>query len=163
MSTDYNYDDQVYIYSTFGQSNMYWHWNSKAQFFPFFILTITSLVTLPLTYSLLKPSKGTHPPSLDPRIASDWSLELESTAPRIRSNFKPEHEDLILGQKKKQRRRERRLKRFLAVVTGYLVMGWMAYLIVVTQRTVPKIWDPYDILKVSRVSILHHSCKTSKC
>ena len=30
----------------------------QGQFFPFFILTISALVTLPLTYSLLKPSKG---------------------------------------------------------------------------------------------------------
>jgi preprotein translocase subunit Sec63 len=35
-STDYNYDEQ-------------------GQFFPFFILTLTGLVTLPLTYSLLRP------------------------------------------------------------------------------------------------------------
>ena len=31
---------------------------SQGQFFPFFILTIAALITLPLTYSLLKPSKG---------------------------------------------------------------------------------------------------------
>lgn len=78
-------------------------------------------------------------------------IELESTAPRIKSDFKPEDVDLIQGQKKKQWRRERRLKRFLAVVTGYLVMGWMVYLIMVTARTIPKIWDPYTILGVSRV------------
>jgi preprotein translocase subunit Sec63 len=30
----------------------------QGQFFPFFILTLTGLVTLPLTYNLLKPSKG---------------------------------------------------------------------------------------------------------
>jgi translocation protein SEC63 len=39
MSTDYTYDD-------------------KGQFFPFFVLTLSGLVTLPLTYNLLKPSKG---------------------------------------------------------------------------------------------------------
>jgi preprotein translocase subunit Sec63 len=40
--------------------------NFQGQFFPFFILTLTGLVTLPLTYSLLKPSKGTHPHSAVP-------------------------------------------------------------------------------------------------
>lgn len=30
----------------------------QGQFFPFFILTLTGLVTLPLTYNLLRPSKG---------------------------------------------------------------------------------------------------------
>ncbi|KAI4206026.1 MAG: hypothetical protein LQ346_001336 [Caloplaca aetnensis] len=39
MSTDYTYDEQ-------------------GQFFPYFILTISALVTVPLTYSLLKPTKG---------------------------------------------------------------------------------------------------------
>ncbi len=42
MATDYSYDEQ-------------------GVFFPYFILTITSIVTLPLSYSLLKPSKGMRP------------------------------------------------------------------------------------------------------
>ncbi|KAF2204905.1 DnaJ-domain-containing protein [Delitschia confertaspora ATCC 74209] len=112
--TDYNYDEQ-------------------GQFFPYFILTITSLVTIPVTYSWLKPSK-----------------ELENTATRITSDFTPEHADLIDGQRKKQKRRERRLKRMLLSVFGWLVIAYMAYLMVVTARTVPKIWDPYDVLGVSR-------------
>lgn len=45
------------------------------------------------------------------------------------------------------------MKRIVTVVIGYAVMGWMIYLILVTQRTVPKIWDPYDILGISRVSL----------
>ncbi|MCJ1289057.1 secretory subunit [Xylographa carneopallida] len=116
MSTDYNYDEQ-------------------GQFFPFFILTITGLVTLPLTYSLLRPSK-----------------ELENTAPRIKSDFKPEDEDLIQGQKRKQWRKERRIKRIITVALGYAVMAWMVYLIAVTARTIPKIWDPYNILGISRLA-----------
>jgi hypothetical protein len=32
----------------------------QGQFFPYFVLTITALVTVPVTYSLLKPSKSTH-------------------------------------------------------------------------------------------------------
>ena len=31
---------------------------NQGQFFPFFILTLSGLVTLPLTYSLLKPPKS---------------------------------------------------------------------------------------------------------
>lgn len=114
MATDYAYDE-------------------KGQFFPFFVLTISGLVTFPLTYSLLKPSK-----------------ELENTAPRIKSDFKPRDEDLIQGQKRKQWRRERRLKRIITVIVGYITMAWMIYLIVVTARTVPQIWDPYNILEISR-------------
>lgn len=78
--------------------------------------------------------------------------DLENTAPRIKSDYKAPHDDLIQGQKRKQRRKERKLKRIVAALGGYTVMGWMIYLIMVTARTVPKIWDPYDILGVSRVS-----------
>ena len=115
-STDYTYDEQ-------------------GQFFPFFILTVTSLVTIPLTYSVLKPTK-----------------ELESTAPRISSDFQAPQDDLIQAQKRRQKRRERKLKRMIAAAVGWLVMAWMVYLIIVTQRTIPKIWDPYDILGIRRVS-----------
>ncbi|KAL9133898.1 MAG: hypothetical protein Q9175_004921 [Cornicularia normoerica] len=116
MSTDYTYDEQ-------------------GQFFPYFILTISALVTLPLSYSLLKPEK-----------------DIEDTAPRIKSNFKPADDALIQGQKRKQWRRERRLKRIITVAMGYLTMAWMFYLIMVTKTTAAKIWDPYNILDISRSS-----------
>ncbi|KAF2104524.1 hypothetical protein NA57DRAFT_51345 [Rhizodiscina lignyota] len=113
MSTDYNYDEQ-------------------GQFFPYFVLVITSLVTLPTTWSVLKPSK-----------------ELENTAPRIQSDFKPKDADLIEGQRRKQKRRERKLKRMLFALGGWLVMAYMVYLIIVTAATIPKIWDPYEVLGIS--------------
>ncbi|KAL2367866.1 translocation protein SEC63 [Blastomyces gilchristii SLH14081] len=113
-STEYNYDEQ-------------------GQFFPFFILTLASLVTLPLTYTLLKPSN-----------------DLENTAPRIKSDFRPQHGDIIQKQKQKLLRKERRLKRIFTVIGGYAVMAWMVYLIIVTARSTPKIWDPYEILGISR-------------
>jgi preprotein translocase subunit Sec63 len=43
--TDYNYDEQ-------------------GQFFPYFILTVTTLVTVPTTISFLRPSKGARFPPL---------------------------------------------------------------------------------------------------
>ena len=92
------------------------------------------IVTVPLTYSVLKPSS-------DPG----------ATAPRIKSDYKPEHADLIDTQRKAQRRKDRRLKRIITVVVGWTVMAFMAYLIVVTARTIPKIWNPYDILGISDV------------
>lgn len=113
-SSDYNYDDQ-------------------GQFFPFFMLTMVGLVTLPLTYNVLKPS-----------------TDLEQTAARIKSDFKPKHDDLIEAQRRKQKRRNRKTKRIIAIILGYAFMAYMIYLIVVTQRTVPKLWDPYDILGVKR-------------
>ncbi|KAJ5819262.1 hypothetical protein N7474_004853 [Penicillium riverlandense] len=120
MSSDYTYDEQ-------------------GQFFPFFILTLTGLVTLPLTYNLLKPSKVDAP-----------HTELENTAPRIKSDFKPQHGDLIEAQKRKRLRKERRIKRIVTVILGYLVMAWMVYLILVTARSTPKLYDPYEILGIAR-------------
>ena len=115
-STDYNYDEQ-------------------GQFFPFFILTLTGLVTVPITYNVLKAS-----------------TKIENTAPRIQSDFRIKDDDLIQAQKKRQRRTERKTKRIITAVVGYAVMAYMIYLIYVTARTIPKIWDPYEILGVSRVS-----------
>ncbi|KAF1950076.1 hypothetical protein CC80DRAFT_497087 [Byssothecium circinans] len=111
--TDYAYDEQ-------------------GQFFPYFIVTLTSFVTIPVTYSLLKPSK-----------------ELENTATRIPSDFTPEHADLIDKQRKKQKRRERRIKRAITSLFGWSVIAGMIYLISVTARTAPKIWSPYDVLGIS--------------
>ena len=125
-STDYNYDEQ-------------------GQFFPFFILTLTGLVTFPITYNILKPS-----------------TKIENTAPRIRSDFRIKDDDLIQAQKKRQRRTERKTKRIITAVLGYAVMAYMIYLIYVTARTIPKIWDPYEILGVSRVSRRHASLKVDR-
>lgn len=125
-STDYNYDEQ-------------------GQFFPFFILTLTGLVTFPITYNILKPS-----------------TKIENTAPRIRSDFRIKDDDLIQAQKKRQRRTERKTKRIITAVLGYAVMAYMIYLIYVTARTIPKIWDPYEILGVSRVSRRHACLKVDR-
>ncbi|KAJ9645604.1 secretory subunit [Knufia peltigerae] len=113
-SSDYNYDDQ-------------------GQFFPFFMLTMAGIVTLPLTYNVFKAS-----------------TDLEQTASHVKSDFKPNHGDLIDEQRKKRKRRDRKTKRIIAMVVGYAFMAYMIYLIAVTQRTVPQIWDPYDILGVKR-------------
>ncbi|TVY56293.1 Translocation protein sec63 [Lachnellula cervina] len=111
--TDYSYDEQ-------------------GQFFPIFIATVVGIVTIPLTYTVLKPSS-------DPG----------ATAPRIKTDYRPEHADLIDIQRKAQKKKERKLKRIITVVAGWATMAFMAYLIYVTARTIPKIWNPYDILGIS--------------
>lgn len=60
-------------------------------------------------------------------------------------------------QKRKQKRRELKLKRIIVSVVGWLVMVWMVYLMIVTVRQTPKIWDPYEILGLSRVSCMDAS------
>ena len=115
MSTDYNYDDQ-------------------GQYFPFFILVTAAVITVPATYSWLKPRK-----------------ELENTAPRIQTDFRPGDAELVDTVKGRQRRRERKTKRMLLSIVGWAVMAFMVYLIAVTARTAPKIYDPYSVLGLSRV------------
>lgn len=114
MSTDYSYDDQ-------------------GQFFPFFFVTLSALVVIPVTYSVLKPS-----------------TELESTAPKINSNFKPKEGDLVDFQKRRQKKRERKLKRIVLVVLGWAFIAFNVWWMLNTQRLVLKIWDPYEILDMSR-------------
>lgn len=43
----------------------------------------------------------------------------------------------------------------ITVLVGWATMAFMAYLIYVTARTIPKIWNPYDILGISDVCVLH--------
>ncbi|KAH6897168.1 Sec63 Brl domain-containing protein [Thelonectria olida] len=116
MSSDYSYDEQ-------------------GQFFPFFILTLTGLVTVPLTYTLLRPSK-----------------DEDALAPRIKADYKTQHAATIDALKSAQKRKQWRVKRAIFVVVGWAIMGAMIYLIMVTQRTVPKIWNPYDILGISETA-----------
>ncbi|KAL6404097.1 translocation protein SEC63 [Ilyonectria robusta] len=113
MSSEYSYDEQ-------------------GQFFPFFILTLTGLVTLPLTYTLVCPSKDD-----------------DALAPRIKTDYKTEHAATVDALRTTQKRKQWRVKRAIVVVVGWAVMAGMVYLIMVTQPTVPKLWNPYDILGVS--------------
>jgi len=122
MSTDYSYDDQ-------------------GQFFPYFFVTVSALVIVPVTYSALKPRK-----------------ELENTAPKIQSGFKPEHADLVDGQRRKQRKRERKVKRIILAAVGWAFIALNVYWMATVQRTAPKIWDPYEILGIDRVSRNNSVC-----
>ena len=153
MSTDYNYDDQVRIPQ------------------PQRSMKLADIRLGPIL-PLLHPDHGRsyhfsldiQPPQTEPRCVRCRTVrrdahppaELESNAPRIKSDFKPAENDIIQAAKTKQWRRERRLKRIIATLAGYAVMGWMVYLIVVTQRIIPKIWDPYNILDISRVGMAGH-------
>lgn len=111
-----------------------YNYDEQGQFFPFFILTIAGVITFPLTYNVLKADTN-----------------VESIAAPRQAEHETEDDDLIQDSKRKAKRKERKLKRMIAAVMGYLVMAGMIYLIVVTARTTPKIYDPYTVLGVSRV------------
>ncbi|KAF2719724.1 hypothetical protein K431DRAFT_250825 [Polychaeton citri CBS 116435] len=115
MSNEYNYDDQ-------------------AQFYPFFVLTVSSLITLPLTYNLLqKPSDA---------LLSGKKQE------KIASGFTPQNASLIETQRAKQKRKELRLKRMVTAGVGWVVIVYMIYLMIVMQQAAPTIWNPYEILDI---------------
>ncbi|KAI5285759.1 secretory subunit, partial [Ascosphaera aggregata] len=82
----------------------------------------------------------------------DEQVNLENTAPRIKSDFQTSHDDLIRKLRQAQIRKQRPLKRIATVITGLCVMAYMVYLIIVTQRTAPRLYDPYAILGLSRTS-----------
>lgn len=102
---------------------------------PFFILTLAGIFAVPITYSIFKKTE-----------------DLETTATRIESDYKPKDEDIIQAQRRKQKRKERKTKRILSACVLWGVIVYMIYLIAVTTRTAPQIWDPYDVLGVSRTA-----------
>jgi translocation protein SEC63 len=113
MSSDYSYDDQ-------------------GQFFPFFVLTITGIVTLPLTYTLIRPASA-----------------VKKDIPGIKTDYKHKDAEIVESLRRAEKKQHRRVKRALVVLAGWAIMGAMVYLIIVTQRIVPQIWNPYDILGIS--------------
>lgn len=103
------------------------------QFYPIFILVLALIPTFWTTWSVLRPSK-----------------DIENTAPRPRTDHQEQDAERIDILKKKQKRRERKIKRMVFSVAGWAVIFWMIYLVLVTQRTIPKLWDPYEVLGISR-------------
>ncbi|EAQ88992.1 hypothetical protein CHGG_05611 [Chaetomium globosum CBS 148.51] len=112
MSTDYAYDEEGYLW-------------------PFFVFTLALIITVPLTYFLVKRSR-------DP--AASFS--------RIQTSFKHDHSATVDALRKKEKRKDRKLWLTFAVVTGWAVMGYMLYLIQTTEAPVHKLWNPYDILNI---------------
>ncbi|KAG0642887.1 Translocation protein sec63 [Tuber brumale] len=111
-----------------------YNYDDKGQFFPYFVLTILGLILCPLTYSTFAPSK-------QPGI---------SKTPLIKeNNYKPPGNEVIEAARRRQKRKERRLKRFTSIVIGWALFAYMAYLIAVTANADGKIWDPYEILGIS--------------
>jgi translocation protein SEC63 len=115
MSTDYSYDEEGYLW-------------------PFFVFTLSSIVTLPLTYVLFKKTR-------------DQSASIQ----RTQSDFKPKHSDLIEAQRKAEKKKQRKLWLYITVVVGWAVMGYMLYLIQTTEAPVQQLWNPYDILGIADV------------
>ncbi len=116
MSTDYAYDEEGYLW-------------------PFFVFTLALIITLPLTYALVKRSR-------DPA----------ASFPRIKTGFKHADSDTIDSLRKQEKRKDRKLWLIAAVVVGWAVMAYMLYLIQTTEAPIQKIWNPYDILGISETS-----------
>ncbi|KAK4193607.1 Sec63 Brl domain-containing protein [Podospora australis] len=113
MSTDYAYDEEGYLW-------------------PFFVFTLTLIITLPLTYILVKRSR-------DPA----------ASFPRIQTNYTIKDADLVDSLRKKEKRKDRKLWLIIAVAVGWAVMGYMLVLIQNTEVPTQKIWNPYDILNIA--------------
>ncbi|KAK4115036.1 hypothetical protein N656DRAFT_776094 [Canariomyces notabilis] len=112
MGAEYAYDEEGYLW-------------------PFFVFTLTLIITVPLTFLLVKRSR-------DPAA----SLQ------RIQTSFKHAHTDTVDALRKRDKRKDRKLWLILAVITGWAVIGYMLYLIQTTEAPTQKLWNPYDILNI---------------
>lgn len=74
--------------------------------------------------------------------------ELEATGAKIETDYKPDQADLVEHQKARQRRKERKVKRGLLAIAGWLTIGLMIYLLQIAERTTTNIWNPYEILRI---------------
>lgn len=111
---------------------------------PFFAFTVTAITTVPATYFLLKGSIN-DPSKLFPRVQTD---------------YKPKHADLVAAQRSKDRKQNRRVGLTLFVLLGWAVMAYTLYLIhYVETPAVQRLWNPYDILGISEVS-LYSTCES---
>lgn len=112
MSAEYAYDEDGHLW-------------------PFFVFTLTLIITLPLTYLLVSRSR-------DPAASFK----------RIQTNFKHDQSDLIESLRKKDKRKDRKLWLLFFVLGGWAIMAYMLYLIQTTEAPVAKLWNPYDILNI---------------
>lgn len=109
-------------------------YDEDGHLWPFFVFTLAFIITLPLTYVLV--NRSSDPAALFPRIKSD---------------YRPKHGDLVDAQRSKYKRQQRRIGLTIAVVVGWATIGYMLYLIRVTEVPSQKLWNPYDILGISEV------------
>ncbi|OAA58610.1 protein translocation complex component [Niveomyces insectorum RCEF 264] len=110
-----------------------YNYDETGQLWPFFVFTLAFIITLPLTYFLV--SRAGDPAAVFPRIQTD---------------YRPPHADLVDAERKKYRRQQRRLGLALAVAVGWATMGYMMYLIHYTDApAAQRVWNPYDILGIA--------------
>ena len=118
MSSDYSYDEEGHLW-------------------PFFVFTLSSLVTVPLTYSLVNRTR-------DPA----------ASFPRVKTDYRPEHAELIEAKRRREKRKQRTIWPVLIALAGWAIMAYTLYLTYVTPAPSQKIWNPYDILGLSEVCVL---------
>lgn len=112
-------------------------YDTDSSMWPFFAFTVTAITTVPATYFLLKGSIN-DPSKLFPRVQTD---------------YKPQHADLVAAQRAKDRKQNRRVGLTIFVLLGWAVMAYTLYLIhYVETPAVQRVWNPYDILGISEVS-----------
>ncbi|KAK3374979.1 translocation protein sec63 [Podospora didyma] len=112
MGADYAYDEEGHLW-------------------PFFVFTLTLIITLPLTYMVVNRSR-------DPAASFK----------RIQTNFRHDHADLVDSLRKQEKRKDRKLWLIALVIAGWAFMGYLLYLINTTEVPSQKLWNPYDILNI---------------
>ena len=112
MGGEYNYDEDGYLW-------------------PFFVFTLTLVVTIPLTYVAIKRSR-------DPAAAF----------PRVAVDYRHGHSALVDALRTREKRKDRNPWLLLLALGGWAVVAYMVYLIRTTEAPVQQLWNPYDILSL---------------
>ncbi|KAI5818681.1 Sec63 Brl domain-containing protein [Pyronema omphalodes] len=108
-------------------------YDDKGQFFPYFVATILGLILVPLSYSTFAPSQQLR----------------ASNKPLITSpDYDPPRYEKVEAARRRQAKKERRLKRFTALVFGWAALGYVCYLISISTNPEGNVWDPYTILGI---------------
>lgn len=128
MSSDYSYDEEGTLW-------------------PFFVFTLTSLVTVPLTYVVVASR------TRDPAAAF----------PRTKTDFRLKDADLVDAQRKLERRKQHKVWMAMMALAGWAIMAYTMYLIYVTPATVQKLWNPYDILGIDEVCLFLWVAPSEPC
>ncbi|KAK0711595.1 Sec63 Brl domain-containing protein [Lasiosphaeris hirsuta] len=110
-------------------------YDEEGYLWPFFVFTLALIVTIPLTFTLVNKSR-------DPSAAFK----------RVQTHYKHTHTELVDTLRKQEKRKDRKIWLALLVVGGWAVMGYMLYLINTTEAPTHKLWNPYDILKISETA-----------
>lgn len=85
-------------------------------------------------------------------LAKSWFHDPTKKFPRIQTDYKPKHADLVASQRRKDLSQGPQWVLLFFVLAGWATMFYTAYLIhYVETPAISRAWNPYDILGIAEV------------